>query len=709
MLFESCISVAPITLPSHASILTGLYPFTHGARNNGTHQLPAEVRTLAELLGPQGVATGAVVSAMVLDHRYGLDQGFEVYDDDLSAGEPAAALMFRETAADDTAARALRWLESHAAERWFLWVHFFDPHVEYRPPEPYASRFADAPYDGEIAFADAALGELIGWLERRGQLDRTLVAMTSDHGESLGEHGESTHGVFLYDATTRVPLVLSHPALAQGARVREVVSVIDIAPTVLELLGSPAVAGLDGRSLAATCLRPEHGAPPAVAYSEAMVPRLNYGWSELRALRDGSHRYVRAPRPELYELAADPRETRNLYSTASELASSFERRLAELIPGHEADAQTAEVEGLDPAVRRSLEALGYAFSAEAEREDAEQRSDPKDRMQQLARREHGIRLVDAGELARAEEIFRELVELEPDSMDNRDALAGVLSRMGRIEDALGVLRESVARGLARGVTLVRIAEIERRLGLADWQRHLVSAQSIDPLEPLAWVRQGDLVHFPGDLDAARAAYEHALGLDVLCAEAWVGLGNVEFRSGRLAEADQALNRAVAADPRQFAAWFNLGIICKARGELARAIEGFGRAAELEPRDIRSRLELGRLHHHRREFAQAASAFASACELAPREERAWEGRMLAYRAVGDFAATLEAATALLELRTGHVTACITAAVAARQLGREREAREYLRKAFALDGEAVREAATADPQLKALVAESGERGD
>ncbi|MCH2107144.1 MAG: sulfatase, partial [Planctomycetes bacterium] len=253
-LFEHCIAPAPITLPSHSTLLTGLQPYSHGARNNGTHKMGSDVPSIAQMLKEEGFATGAVISAFVLDSRFGLDSGFDSYDDDLSSGSGQGNFGFAETIAVDTSSRALDWLERRGDERWFLWIHYFDPHADYNPPEPYRSRFKDEPYDGEIAYTDAMFGDVIEHLRSKGELEKTLVVVTSDHGEALGEHGETTHGLFIYDATTHVPLIMSHPRLPGGERIDEVVGLVDIAPTALDLLGVGYGSDFEGRSLAGRML-----------------------------------------------------------------------------------------------------------------------------------------------------------------------------------------------------------------------------------------------------------------------------------------------------------------------------------------------------------------------------------------------------------------------------------------------------------------------
>lgn len=593
VLFETCISPTPITLPSHASLLTGLHPFSHGARNNGTHYLAADVPTLAERLSEQGFATGAVVSAFVLDSRFGLDQGFDRYDDDLSGGVGVTAFE-GETAAEDSVARAIRWLDERRNERWFLWLHLFDPHADYRAPEPFAAQFPEAPYDGEIAYADAQLGALLGRLHDRGELGETLIVITADHGEALGEHGETTHGVFVYDATTRVPLILSHPSLEAGLRVPAVVSLIDVLPTVLELLGVPPIGDCDGRSLASVALGAETDLAPVPAYSETQFPYYNYGWADLRSLRDEEHRYIRAPRPELYLLGEDPGETRNQAARSPAIAARYESLLDALLPETERDTRASEPDELDPDVRAALAALGYSFSNDPGAEGAE-RPDPKDRIRALLAQQTAEGYLLAGRRAESEAAYRAVLATNPAAITARNALADLLAAGGKNAEALELHRGSL--GLP-GVTVrnfLIVAELERGLGLERWRRSLELARQFDPRAPMPWVREGDFVHMPADPEAALAAYRSALELDEHCALAWLGIAQVEMGRRNAPAALEAARHATDADPELSRAWFIQGTMNAAGGDDEQAVLCFLRARELAPEDVQTRMALTMLY------------------------------------------------------------------------------------------------------------------
>jgi len=309
--FAEALTAAPETLPAHATLLTGLLPPHHGVRINTEGRLGSLHQTLAEVARGRGYQTAAFVSAFVLDARFGLDQGFDHYDDRVDATRGTAfAAGTNERRAGATTDAALAWLRSRDRARPFLlWVHYFDAHAPYDPPEPFASRFAGSLYDGEIAYMDAQLGRLLDGVDAAGPRDKTVVIVVGDHGESLGEHYERTHSVFLYRSTVRVPLVFSNPRLFPKPAVVDgaVVSLADVAPTLLDLLGVEDPPDRDGVSLLATKADPRRG-----VYVESLVPWLDFGWAPLFGLRTLRESYVLAPRPECYDLRTDPEERRNL-------------------------------------------------------------------------------------------------------------------------------------------------------------------------------------------------------------------------------------------------------------------------------------------------------------------------------------------------------------------------------------------------------------
>jgi arylsulfatase A-like enzyme len=374
VLFEQAESAAPLTLPAHSSLFTGRFPFQHGVRDNGAVLDSAEL-TLAQVLQTRGFRTAAFAASYVLDARWGLARGFELYDGTFEHrrdGGPPTDGMRR--SADEIVDRALPWLDAVSGSRFFGWLHFYDAHTPYDPPGTEAKRAAG--YQGAIAFMDSQIGRVLAFLDARHLLDRTLIVLAADHGESLGDHGERTHGLFVYESVTRVPLIIRAPFLRPRVhRVTDVVRSVDVMPSVLDVLGIPVPASVAGTTLVPRMT----GAIRAVeldTYSETMYPLFHFGWSGLRALRAGRFKLIDAPRPELYDLAADPREEHNLYQTRPALAAALAHRLW----AHD-QARTppaARVVDRDAAAR--LASLGYASGPSVIGEPREWFADPKDKI-----------------------------------------------------------------------------------------------------------------------------------------------------------------------------------------------------------------------------------------------------------------------------------------------------------------------------------------
>ncbi len=460
--FDVALSPAPLTLPAHASLLTGLDPPRHGVRHNSVYRLGPGLPTLAERLSGAGYATAAFVGSLVLDRRFGLDRGFEVYDD-TTGGRVSAGTGYAERQADEVADAVLAWLRD-APERFFLWVHFYDPHASYRPPPGFASAFASDLYAGEIAFTDAQLGRILAALEARFGAGGTLVVATSDHGESLGEHQEPTHSYTIYEATQRVPLILAGPGLPQGVVAPGPVSLVDVAPTLLALAGAPPLpetSGVDLREAleasgrgSGEALEPDGSARPI--YMESLAPHLDFGWSALFGVRSGRWKYIRAPRPELYELRGDPGETRDRSADEPARAAALDRALEALLGSEQRFATDVAVSSED---RARLRSLGYVVPEQAavpDRAALERGADPKDRMSLLL------------ELARA--------QVELDDGRARDALAR-LDALGR-PDAPG--RPDVPAAVPTTVVAHRAAAA---LAAGDPERAAAEARAALAAEP----------------------------------------------------------------------------------------------------------------------------------------------------------------------------------------------------------------------------------
>lgn len=467
VLFETAYAPAVITLPSHASILTGLLPPAHGVRANSGQRLSPGTATLAGSLKEAGYRTGAVIGAFVLDARFGLDEGFDSYDDDLpEAGRQNR--KFPERSATEVTDAALGWLSGGGGEKWFLWVHYYDPHMAYKPPSPYREEYAGSLYDGEIAYMDTEIGRLLAGIARMGAARRTIVIAAGDHGEGLQEldqelkdHGEQGHGIFLYDETARVPLIVSAPGMLEAPRrISSVVRLIDIVPTIRDMLKLPALDSLPGASLW-PMMQGHTGETPRPAYSEATSPFVMYGWSPLASLREGDWKYIQAPRPELYDMAADPAERINLLAADRERAAAMKRRLEGIHDGALESGAGAERLPATSEEMEKLRSLGYVGGGgptEAAGLSSDPSllleggsrglADPKDRLEQLARITELNTVFRAGNHSRAVVLARAILAAEPDNPNLPQViqlLGDALRGMGQHGAALDEYRRLLER------------------------------------------------------------------------------------------------------------------------------------------------------------------------------------------------------------------------------------------------------------------------
>ncbi len=631
--FADAASAAPFTLPAHSSIMTGTYPPRHGLRENVGYALGEELPTLAEGLRAAGYATAAFVSAFVLDARWGIARGFDHYRDDFDLGTMERANMGSvQRDGRETIAAAFDWLDGRPSAPFFLWIHLFDPHDPYTPPEPWASRYAGRPYDGEVAYADSLIGELRRGLEERGLLERVLLVVVGDHGEGLGSHGEGFHGFYVYESTVHVPLVVRAPfGDFAGRVVRDAVSQVDLLPTILEAVGSAPAPEAQGKSLLPLVLGRSPG-EERLAYSESLYPLLHYGWAPLRALRRGSLKYIDAPRPERYDLASDPEERRNLASERAALAAELKSRLDILVAAMERDAAVASPAELDEEALAQLRALGYVAgrgeAATADERDAP-RADPKDRigLHQLIMQAQsdigqgdeaaaeakleGVLAQDptildahqmlgsiAGEGERHAEAvghFRRALELDPDHKASLFGLARAYRELGRLDDALVGFRRLLELAPGDSKAALAAADIHVARNQLDEGIGLLEGAARSPDAPAIVNNQlGELLVLAGRPDEAVPHFEQAVAGNDRLAQPCFNLAVLHEERGNTAEAIRLYEQAVARNPRHFQAQFNLGRLFGRTGEPARQEELFEAAIRSNPDFVRGYFYLAKL-------------------------------------------------------------------------------------------------------------------
>ena len=614
----------PLTLPSHASLMTGVYPTRHGVRDNGSFRLDDRAPALAAALKGAGYRTAAFVGSFVVDARFGLNRGFDAYDDRMLGSSTALEPVQRN--AEQVLAPALDWIlqasppslgRDHASDGgpvqraggaqagsqppapgsgppapgpWFVWAHLYDPHEPYTPPEPYRSRYPAQPYDGEVAFTDAALGNFLDRLRAAGALDNTLVVITADHGEALGEHGERTHGLFAYEATLRVPLVFWAASKIQPGVFPEPTRLVDVAPTMLDLVGVPQLADVDGRSVR-PFLAGEQRFEDAGSYFEALNANLTRRWAPLTGIVHGGHKLIDLPLPEIYDLAADPAEQRNLYASQRERARDLEARLDRVAAGAAPAVPTA----VDAETQNRLRSLGYVVSSVEPKRSYSAADDPKRLAHLDAALDDAVAMWSRGDAARAIETLQSAVRERPDFTVAYDRLAFMLRASGRVRDAVALLDEAARAGHADRPLLRSLGAMLRDAG--DLKR---SAALLEPLvrddasDLQAADALGQTYARMGRGPQAREMFTRVLTASPNTAATWNNLGALSLSENRAAEAVEAFSKAVAINPDLATAHNGLGVAYARLGQTEKAVEQWRKALALRPDYADARENLARV-------------------------------------------------------------------------------------------------------------------
>ncbi|HYC61982.1 MAG TPA: sulfatase-like hydrolase/transferase [Thermoanaerobaculia bacterium] len=666
--FTTAIASQPLTAPSHATILTGLHPYQHGVRNNGAYTLDAKHVSIAERLRDAGYATHAIVSAYVLDSRFGFDQGFDGYDDDLTGG--------RELDARRVADKALRWLQTRNNEQpFFLWLHFYDPHGAYTPPPDIARRFD--PYSGEIHYADRELGRVVEAL--RGS--ETLIVFTADHGESLGEHGEKGHGLFVYDATTRVPLLFTGPGVPRGRKSDAVASHVDLMPTILDVLGLE-----DHPSLLATT------SPPRRAYSETFAGRMNFGWSELRTMRSDTARVIDAPKRESYRV---PDQSRNLYGP--DLSRDARAMFAELAKIATTDDFRRTATPVDEESRRKLAALGYITSTTPATAEAH---DPKDRIGAWEAYSRAQTLLRAHDFAAAVHELRTLQTTEPASNAVASLLTQALAQNGQRDAAMAVIKEAIEREPENVAFITARAELLRDAGQFEEAELLLrDVLRRDPNAGSVAAALGDVLNRAGKTPEALQTLEDARRRDPSNHLVAYNLGVVYEKMQRWVDAIAMYRAAIALDPQHSMSWNNLGSVLARNGRRDEAIAAVAKARALDVQNVEAMYNLGALLL---DSGRAREAVPLLEEASRRRPELLAARVRFAHALERMGQTKRALAAWRDAARVHPRAWVKVAELELRLGNRDAARAALDRGIALVGAPMTDAARRDPALRELIA-------
>ncbi|MES2791908.1 MAG: sulfatase-like hydrolase/transferase [Planctomycetota bacterium] len=593
VLFERAYATAPLTLPSHATMFTGLYPPEHGLRTNGQSRLADSIPTLAETLAARGYATGGFVASFVLDSKFGLDRGFSSYGDDMSGSGPADHALHRYRPGNLVVDEALEWLNGNAQRPFLCWVHLYDPHSPYLShPDLFGEEFKARPYDGEMTFVDRQLGRLQNFLKQRGIADRTLIVVIGDHGEGLDEHHERTHGKMLYNSTMQVPLILSQPGiLPAGRRVAESVSLVDVFPTILDALQISLRSQVSGRSLLAAARGGTFESH--LCYGETDEPFHEAGWSPLRSLTTDRWKYIRAPRKELYDLAKDRGELNNLASNNVEQTALLDRQLTELegkmAPRHEVNIQ------LSPREQRVLASLGYVGNAKADAPPVSHATLPdiKDMMVHFNELDDARGLLETGSVDEAIKALRKLVAAAPDYELAQVILGDALTHQKQFDAAVAQFRSVLKHNPESEMAYAHLGDTLAAQGkFVEALKNYQEAVKRDPDSDGLQYNLGRTLSQMGQVGEAIPHFRAALELDPGFANAYVELGTALLREGRADEALENYQTAIKLNQESLHAYLNAATVFASRAQFVDAMEYLQRAEKLDPKNASIQYSLG---------------------------------------------------------------------------------------------------------------------
>jgi len=618
IVFEQAWAVAPITLVSHASIMSGLYPFQHGVRNNGTQYVEQGITTLAERLKDNGYQTSAFVSAAVLDKRYGLDQGFDVYDDDLSDRRNVSPRMVADRIAESTVNSTINWLdEINPDQPFFSWVHFYDPHANYSPPPPFRDEYRNRLYDGEIAYMDQQIGRLLEHPKMLAAGDEApIIVVIADHGESLGEHGEKTHALLAYDSTLHIPFIMHVPGTSGGLRIKESVGHVDVMPTILSLTGVTATASDDemaGRDLTPLFVG-QRAEPNRSYYSETYLPYYTYGWEKLRVIRQGRWKLIEAPENELYDLVKDPRELSNILEQYSNTSYDLQRDLTEWLEREESQSD-ADL-SLSSEELAKLRSLGYLSVGSGRVAERENRPNPMKMIAQHVGLERARMLLADRFYQQAVTQLQNVLRRDPQNLAALIDLVRAHEGLGEVDEAIVHAEHALELDPEYTQTYLTLARLESMRGDHDKALELTDlAIQLDPINPESRILKATFHNKLNDLAATGKTLSDALldnpdhpRLNAVYAHL------VEARSGMYDDAEKRLQKALERDPFLDQAWRFLGQLQERMNKPRAAEESYRTGLKSRPDDAELHGSLGHLLAKTGQFEQAEVQIREAIRL-----------------------------------------------------------------------------------------------
>jgi arylsulfatase A-like enzyme/predicted Zn-dependent protease len=596
--FERCYCQTPLTLPSHTTLFTGTLPLFHGIRDNGGFFVPEKLKTMAELFKDKGYETGAFIAAYVLDSKWGLNQGFDTYFDkfDLSKFK-RISLGTVQRPANEILDEALPWFEARKDKRFFAWLHLYDPHSPYEPPPPYDKLYANRPYLGEIAFADSQIQRLWRFLETNGLLEKTFIVFAGDHGESLGEHEEQSHGFFVYQAAIHVPLIIVTPfPQAQGVIAPEVATLSDVLPTVCDMVGLPVPAEVQGQSLLPAFFGRRLKDSP-LAYSETYYPRFHYGWSDLKAVQDGRYKLILAPVPELYDVAADPGETKNLVYLQKKVYENMSARAEAFIARASRNAYETDYSKVDEETREKLVALGYVGSfADPAKLAGKKLANPREKIGVFNRLSQAREMGMNGQPEEAIAIIKGIIETDPDIVDAYFSVGNILFQERKFEEAIGYFSQVLGRKPDDSFAAINIAlSYEGMERYDDAEKFLLDYIAKGFTDSQFYFMLGNMNFLQKRYDRAIPYFEKCLSTNADSAGSYNMLAAIYIIKDDLDRAEQALAQAVRINPHLSTVHYNWAQLAEKRGRPAEAEAEYLKELEISPRHFKSMYNLSRLY------------------------------------------------------------------------------------------------------------------
>lgn len=596
--FERCYAQTPLTLPSHTSLFTGTLPLFHGVRDNGGFIVPKELKTLAEVFKDKGYDTAAFVGAYVLDSKWGLNQGFDYYYDQFDLSKfKRISLGTVQRPGNEVMDEALKWLESKKGTKHFAWIHLYDPHTPYEPPPPFDKKYRH-PYLGEIAFADSQLGRLWQFLEENNLVDKTFVIFASDHGESLGEHLESNHGFFVYQGAIHVPLIVVTPFLKlQGISCPQVVSLIDIMPTVLEMDGDPVPQQVQGNSLVPFFFNPKKNIEN-LAYAETFYPRFHYGWSDLKSVQNGRYKLILAPEPELYDLENDAKEANNIAASEGKIFAELNAKAATFIEKSSQNAYEMDYKKVDEETREKLAALGYigTFTDPAKLE-GKTLGNPKEKIvvfNELSKaRELGL---IEGHYEEAIKAIEGIIASDPEIIDAYFSLGNIYFNQGKYKDAIVWFMKALERKPDDPLAALNIGLSYERMGKFDeGEKFVLGFLDQGFADSQLYFLLGNMKFIQKKYDEAIPYLEKCLSLNSESAASQNMLASIYILKEDYTQAEKYAQEALKLNPKLSTAYYNLAQIFEKQGKTQEALDAYLIEVQNSPKNFKALYNLTRLY------------------------------------------------------------------------------------------------------------------